>query len=62
MCNFVANDNTHKLYMMLLGAVKRNAYTSDVTRLEMERELMKWLLNARDRGGNRAKKSEVAPF
>ena len=66
-CNFVANDNTQKLYMMLLGAVKKNACTSNVTKLEMGRELIKWFVNARDRGSNRAKRSrarrnEVAPY
>ena len=44
---------------MFLGAVKKNACTSDVTKLEMERELMKWFVNARDRGGNRSKRSQA---
>ena len=34
-CNFIANDNTHKRYMMLLGAVKKIACTSNVTKLDM---------------------------
>ena len=44
---------------MFLGAVKKNACTSDVTKLEMEQELMKWFVNARDRGGNRSKRSQA---
>ena len=43
---------------MFLGAVEKNACTSDVTKLEMERELMKCFVNARDRGGNRSKRSQ----
>lgn len=39
--------------MFLEGGLKKNAMTSQITRKDAEKAVSKWLIGARDRGGNR---------
>ena len=40
--------------MSLTGSLKRNSLTKDITRKDVEKPVSKWLIGARDRGGNLA--------
>ncbi|XDV19164.1 hypothetical protein PO909_024702 [Leuciscus waleckii] len=42
-----------KLYEVIYGGLKKNAMTSQITRKDAEKAVSKWLIGARDRGGNR---------
>lgn len=39
--------------LFLAGGLKKNAMTSTVTGKDVEKAVGKWLIGARDRGGNR---------
>ena len=41
-------------WISLTGSLKRNSLTKDITRSVAEKALSKWLIGARDGGGNRA--------
>ena len=40
--------------MSLIGSLKRNSPTKEITRKDAEKAVSKWLTGARDRGGNPA--------
>ncbi len=41
------------VYMYFTGSLKKNALTNQINRKEAEKAVSKWLIGARDRGGNR---------
>ncbi|XP_026124668.1 uncharacterized protein LOC113106869 isoform X2 [Carassius auratus] len=56
--NFVGRNGKRefkalKLYEVIYGGLKKNAMTSQITRKDAEKAVSKWLIGARDRGGNR---------
>ncbi|XP_074523186.1 uncharacterized protein LOC141788211 [Halichoeres trimaculatus] len=56
--NFVGRNGKRefkvlKLFEVIYGALKKNAMTSQITRKDAEKAVAKWLIGARDRGGNR---------
>ncbi|KAK7168263.1 hypothetical protein R3I94_002345 [Phoxinus phoxinus] len=42
-----------KLFEVVYGSLKKNALTNQITRRDAEKAVSKWLIGARDRGGNR---------
>ncbi len=41
------------VYMYFIGSLKKSALTNQINRKEAEKAVSKWLIGARDRGGNR---------
>ncbi len=41
------------VYMYFTGSLKKSALTNQINRKEAEKAVSKWLIGARDRGGNR---------
>jgi len=41
------------LFIYFTGSLKKNPLTNQINRREAEKAVSKWLIGARDRGGNR---------
>jgi len=48
------------LRIYFVGASKRNIHKSTVTKKQVEEQMRKWLVGARDRGGRRMIRAEKA--
>jgi len=48
------------LRIYFVGAAKRNIHTATVTKKQVEEQMSKWLVGARDRGGRRIIRVEKA--
>lgn len=46
--------------MHFTGSLKKNALTNQINRKEAEKAVSKWLIGARDRGGNRTARARGA--
>ncbi|KAI7803181.1 hypothetical protein IRJ41_003671 [Triplophysa rosa] len=43
-----------RLFEVVYGILKKNSLTNQITRKDAEKAVSKWLIGARDRGGNRS--------